>query len=78
MRQKGSSGARKNLLHESTVDPYKCGTIVDMAHFTAGGQNVICYATTHGKLCGLDLRSSDERVWELTNNAKFGECLHAS
>lgn len=70
----------RKLLLESTIDPYQHGTIVDMAHFTAGGQNVICYATTRGKLCGLDLRSN-ETVWELSNNAKFGEmcsCLHAT
>ena len=42
-----------------------------MASFTAGGQDVICFATTGGKLCGLDLRSN-EMVWELTNEAKYG------
>ena len=33
---------------------------------------VICYATSMGKLCGLDLRSN-RPAWELTNSAKFGE-----
>ena len=42
-----------------------------MASFTAGGQDVICFATTGGKLCGLDLRSN-QMVWELTNEAKYG------
>ena len=42
-----------------------------MASFTAGGQDVICFATSRGKLCGLDLRSN-EMVWELTNEAKYG------
>ncbi len=72
MKQKATSGARRQLLLESTVDTHKYGTIVDMAQFTAGGQNVICLATTRGKLCGLDLRCNDI-AWELTNNAKFGE-----
>ena len=64
--------SKKQLLVESLVDPYERGAIVDMANFTAGGQNVICYCTTRGKLCGLDLRSNNT-VWELSNNAKFGE-----
>ena len=64
--------SKKQLLFESLVDSYEHGTIVDMATFTAGGQNVICYCTTRGKLCGLDLRSNNT-VWELSNNAKFGE-----
>ena len=63
---------KKQLLFESLIDPYERGTIVDMANFTAGGQNVLCYCTTRGKLCGLDLRSNNT-VWELSNNAKFGE-----
>ena len=44
-----------------------------MASFTAGGQDVVCFATTRGKLCGLDLRSN-RMVWELTNEAKYGTC----
>ena len=63
---------KKQLLFESLIDPYERGTIVDMANFTAGSQNVLCYCTTRGKLCGLDLRSNNT-VWELSNNAKFGE-----
>ena len=55
------------------MDPNENGLVVDMAHFTAGGQNVLCYVTTKGWLCGLDLRSNDT-VWSLTNNPKFGEC----
>ncbi len=72
LKQKAAGNARRQLLLESTVDAAQYGTIVDMAQFTAGGQNVICFATTRGKLCGLDLRSN-EIAWELTNNAKFGE-----
>lgn len=62
---------KKQLLFESLIDPYEHGTIVDMANFTAGGQSVLCYCTTRGKLCGLDLRSNNT-VWDLSNNAKFG------
>ena len=53
------------------MDPVHYGTVVEMASFTAGGQDVVCFATTGGKLCGLDLRSN-EMVWELTNEAKYG------
>lgn len=66
-----SGVGRKVVLFESLVDISECGTIVDMAHFSAGGQNTICYATTKGKLCGWDFRSN-RTVWELTNSAKHG------
>lgn len=56
---------------DSKVDPADYGTAVEMASFTAGGQDVICFATTRGKLCGFDLRSN-QMVWELTNEAKYG------
>lgn len=55
------------------VDSVKYGRVVDISTFSTGGQELICYATSMGKLCGLDLRSSTA-AWELTNNAKFGEC----
>ena len=70
-----TSGGRVKPLQESYVDPSENGLVIDMAHFTAGGQNVLCYATTKGRLCGLDLRSNDT-VWSLTNNPKFGECAY--
>lgn len=70
-----SSNNRVNPLLESYVDPNDTGVVVDMAHFTAGGQNVLSYVTTKGRLCGLDLRSNDT-IWSLTNNPKFGECIH--
>ena len=65
------SSSRVKSLLESYVDPRENGVVVDMAHLTAGGQAVLCYATTKGRLCGLDLRSNDT-VWSLTNNPKFG------
>jgi len=60
---------------DMTVDPNNNGYFVDMATFTAGGQEVICYATSMGQLHGLDLRSG-KYAWELTNNAKYGEETH--
>ena len=66
-----ASGNRVKPLLESFVDPAAEGQIVEMAHFTAGGQNLLSYVTTKGRLCGLDLRSN-ETVWRLTNNPKFG------
>lgn len=66
-----SSNNRVKPLLENYVEPSVDGQVVDMAHFTAGGQNVLCYVTTKGKLCGLDLRSN-ETIWRLTNNPKFG------
>lgn len=67
-----SGNNRVKPLLESFVDPTADGQVVEMAHFTAGGQNVLCYVTTKGRLCGLDLRSN-ETVWRLTNNPKFGQ-----
>ena len=66
-----SSSSRIKSLLESYVDPRENGVVVDMAHLTAGGQAVLCYATTKGRLCGLDLRSNGT-TWSLTNNPKFG------
>ena len=66
----GSTTRAKPLL-ENYVDSQVNGTVMDMAQLTAGGQNVLCYVTTRGKLYGLDLRSNDT-VWSLTNSAKFG------
>ena len=66
-----TSTSRAWPLLESHVEPSTEGQVVDMAHFTAGGQNVLCYVTTKGRLCGLDLRSN-ETTWKLNNNPKFG------
>lgn len=71
-----TSNNRVKPLLESYVDPNDTGVVVDMAHFTAGGQNVLCYVTGKGRLCALDLRSNNT-VWSLTNNPKFGECVHS-
>lgn len=73
IQSKKSGQNRRQLLLDSRVDPANYGTVVEMASFTAGGQDVICFATTRGKLCGLDLRSN-RMVWELTNEAKYGTC----
>ena len=71
VQSKKSGQIRRQLLMDLKVDPASYGTIVEMASFTAGGQDVICFATTRGKLCGLDLRSN-QIVWKLTNEAKYG------
>ena len=71
VQSKKSGHGRKQLLLDTRVDPANYGTVVEMASFTAGGQDVVCFTTTRGKLCGLDLRSN-QMVWELTNEAKYG------
>ena len=62
---------KRYLTHDKQLDREKYGYVVDMATFTAGGQNVLCLATTGGKLCGLDLRTS-KLAWDLTNSPKYG------
>ncbi len=64
---------KRQLTHDKQLDLDKYGHVVDMATFTAGGQNVVCLATSTGKLCGLDLRTN-MLAWDLTNNSKFGTC----
>ena len=71
IQSKKTGPNRRQLLLDSRVDPANYGTVVELASFTAGGQDVVCFATTRGKLCGLDLRSN-QMVWELTNEAKYG------
>ena len=73
MKKVGGSSKRQLVLDE-VVDPAEYGRVVDLATFSTGGQELLCYATSMGKLCGLDLRSSTP-AWELTNDAKFGECV---
>ena len=72
IQSKKSGQNRRQLLLDSRVDPANYGTVVEMASFTAGEQDVVCF-TTREKLCGLDLRSN-RMVWELTNEAKYGTC----
>ena len=71
IQSKKTGQSRRQLLLDSRVDPANYGMVVELASFTAGGQDVVCFATTRGKLCGLDLRSN-QMVWELTNEAKYG------
>ena len=65
------SSSKRQLILETSVDPVENGTVVDMATFSMGGEEVISYATSMGKLCGLDLRSN-KPAWQLTNSSKFG------
>ena len=48
--------------------------MVEMATFSTGGEELVCYATSMGKLAGLDLRSG-KPAWELSNSSKFGEAV---
>lgn len=70
--RKIGGSSKRQLILETSVDSAENGDVVDMATFSAGGDEVICYATSMGKLCGLDLRAN-RPAWELTNSAKFGE-----
>ena len=54
------------------MDVEKTGVVVEMAHFTSGGQNIVCCCSNKGKLFGVDLRCG-ERVWNLSNNVKYGK-----
>ncbi|XP_064396061.1 phosphoinositide 3-kinase regulatory subunit 4-like [Halichondria panicea] len=65
---------KRKLTHDMQLDPGNYGHVVDMATFTAGGQNVLCLATNAGKLCGMDLRTN-KLAWDLTNNSKYGLTL---
>ena len=64
----------QTLRNQFSLDPVTHGTVVDLAQFASGGQNILCLATTRGKLCGLDLRTNKE-AWDLTNNGRFGLTL---
>ena len=67
-----AGSSKRQLVFETTLDPSENGTVVDMSTFSIGGDEVICYSTTMGKLSGLDLRSS-KPAWQLTNCAKYGK-----
>ena len=53
------------------LDYSQYGSVVDITEITTGGQNVLVFVTTKGKLCGLDLRTKD-LAWELNNDPKYG------
>ena len=52
------------------LDPKEQGSIVEINEISSGGQNVISFVTTKGKLCGLDLRMQ-ELAWDLKNDPKY-------
>ena len=56
------------------LDLNKHGSVVDMSEITAGGQNILAFATSKGHLCGLDLRCK-ELAWDLENDPKYGWLL---
>ncbi len=53
------------------LDLNKHGSVVDMSEVTSGGQNILAFVTSGGRLCGLDLRSK-ELAWDLENDPKYG------
>ena len=54
------------------LDYGEYGNVVDMSEFTSGGQNLLTFVTTKGRLCGLDLRAPG-LAWDLQNNNKYGK-----
>ena len=71
-KKTSGGGSKRQLVLETRVDPTEQGTVVDMSTFSTGGEEVLCYSTSMGKLAGLDLRSG-KLAWELSNSAKFGK-----
>lgn len=69
--KKVGSSTKRQLILETSVDPSQHGTVVDMVTLSMGGEEVLCYATSMGQLCGLDLRAN-RNAWQLSNAAKFG------
>ncbi len=70
--KKVAGANKRQLVLDTTMDTDVSGYVVDMVTFSAGGQEVICYATSMGQLKGLDLRSG-KYAWKLTNNPKYGK-----
>lgn len=66
-----SSQQSKLQVYQTKVDPKEEGIVVDMAQFETGSQSVLTYATSHGLVCGLDLRSS-KLAWKLENDPSHG------
>ena len=56
------------------LDLNKHGSVVDMSEITTGGQNVLTFVTSRGRLCGLDLRTR-ELAWDLENDPKYGKII---
>ena len=69
MQKQKNPKLRNVFTWELDLDKY--GSVVDMNEITAGGQNILTFVTTRGRLCGLDLRSQ-ELAWDLENNPKRG------
>lgn len=67
--EQGSQQPNSRL--EKRVDPKEEGTVVELTQFETGSQSVLTYATSHGLICGWDLRSS-KLAWKLENNPSHG------
>jgi len=53
------------------INPKEEGTVVELTQFETGSQAVLTYATSHGLICGWDLRSS-KLAWKLENDPAYG------
>lgn len=53
------------------INPKQEGTVVELTQFETGSQSVLTYATSHGLICGWDLRSS-KLAWKLENDPAHG------
>ncbi|EDO39636.1 predicted protein [Nematostella vectensis] len=58
-------------VYQKKINRSEEGHVVDMAHFDTGSQSVLTYATSHGLICGWDLRSG-AMAWKLANNPAHG------
>lgn len=67
--EQGSQQPNSRL--EKRVDPKEEGTVVELTQFETGSQSVLTYATSHGLICGWDLRSS-KLAWKLENDPSHG------
>ena len=70
MSQQHKTPKLKNVFNYQ-LDLNKQGSVVDMSEVTSGGQNILAFVTSRGRLCGLDLRSR-QLAWDLENDPKYG------
>ncbi|KAK3748325.1 hypothetical protein QZH41_018306 [Actinostola sp. cb2023] len=71
IEQSSQQPASRLQVYQKKVNPASEGSIVDMAHFDTGSQSVLTYATSHGFVCGWDLRSAN-MAWKLVNDPSKG------
>lgn len=71
IEQSSQQPSSRTPLFMKKVDPKEEGMVVDMAKFETGSQSVLTYATSHGLINGLDLRST-KLAWKLENEPSHG------